>query len=430
MWINSHWECILPLTLTLSFHPSNNPRNVKVLWDYFSRLREMEISPEKYDRYLQGIMGSLGTEKVAEGWLEMHLELSKVFAEYMALRKSEGLVIDLVDQLEMLSQWSQTPQGGKFFDKFRYVLLDDLQDCTPRQFRLLKKVVAGKSFLASGDDDQSIFGYRGASQTIFRTFMETFPKAEVVTFRNNHRCSVPILEASRRLISHNPSRMESSLGIPKESVNVYPVSKTSDPPGVFHWSFLTQAEEEESVAAKIQRLLSEAEAAGEALPSIGVLLRTNTDLERVTQRLAKLGIPVKFSGLFFNSPEIRLLTSFLQSLAFPSDSQPLYSLLTSSLYSLPPSDLALLTEMHFKSQIPLREVLKRIVRGEESLFNFSEASIETCNKVMLDLEHFESLMTRLTTVELIYSFLTETHILDSLLHPKTALAEEQVRSFV
>ena len=94
--------------------------------------------------------------------------------------------------------------------RYRYILVDEFQDTNFVQFELVKMLAAGhRNLTVVGDDDQSIFRFRGASLSNILEFEEVFPEAKRIVLTRNYRSTQPILDASYRLIQHNnPNRLE------------------------------------------------------------------------------------------------------------------------------------------------------------------------------------------------------------------------------
>jgi superfamily I DNA/RNA helicase len=226
-----------------------------------------------------------------------------------------------------------------------------------------------KTVTATGDDDQAIFSFKGASSGIFKvrissgstdvvqSFLDAFPETKLFNFVNNYRSPPDLIKAERRLISHNPNRLEVLYGISKEMKTVF---EDSDPneKAVHHLNFPTKMEEEEGVAAKIEELITAP--TGETEPAIAVLVRNNSDIPKFAKRLMQREVPVNFSGVSYDEPEISLLMTFLSTIIQPSNSKSLYNLIISPAYSFPPSDLAKITEIHIRNKVTLREVLKQV----------------------------------------------------------------------
>ena len=106
----------------------------------------------------------------------------------------------------------------RYQERYRYLLIDEFQDIAPLQYRLVKQLAAPEDNLfIVGDDDQSIYGFRGARPDIMKNFLEEYPEAEVVTLQINYRSTPQVVEAAGRLIAHNKNRFAKEISAAKES---------------------------------------------------------------------------------------------------------------------------------------------------------------------------------------------------------------------
>jgi DNA helicase-2/ATP-dependent DNA helicase PcrA len=158
---------------------------------------------------------------------------------------------------------------------------------------------------------------------VFQLFGATYPEANVVVLSNNYRSTSDILLSSRRLISHNPNRMEFKYGISKASKNVYERHKkdSDQVPAVHHLNFSSTTEEEEAVVEKIKEIKQNAAEEDQQEPSIAILVRNNADIGRIARKLVQKGIQTNAFGLFYENPEIDLLMNFLSAVVKPSESR-------------------------------------------------------------------------------------------------------------
>ena len=157
-----------------------------------------------------------------------------------------------------------------------------------------------------GDDDQSIYRFRGASRASLARFAKSFPTARTVTLARNHRSSSRILSAASALISHNPERLPKSLSSRNRAGE--PVRVLGCPDGL---------SEAAAIAEEAERLV----AAGTPLRQIAVLCRTNAIARPIAAALSRRGLPHVVTGGngFFDRPEIRDVIAMLRVLLDPND---------------------------------------------------------------------------------------------------------------
>lgn len=192
-------------------------------------------------------------------------------------RRNEKIDFDdmLTECYEVLSQDEKTRKMWQ--DRFDYILVDEFQDVNRAQYACLQMLAAPKNNLfVVGDDDQSIYGFRGASPSFMLDFPKDFPGTEKVFLDVNYRCSGRIIRLASQVIGTNMSRYEKNIKGDRdlgERINVF-VAKDS-------------GEEAELIAQKIARLLEE----GMPIEEIAVIFRTNIQGGAFARALFRRGIP-------------------------------------------------------------------------------------------------------------------------------------------
>ncbi len=192
-------------------------------------------------------------------------------------RRNEKIDFDdmLTECYEVLSQDEKTRKMWQ--DRFDYILVDEFQDVNRAQYACLQMLAAPKNNLfVVGDDDQSIYGFRGASPSFMLDFPKDFPGTEKVFLDVNYRCSGRIIRLASQVIGTNMSRYEKNIKGDRdlgERINIF-VAKDS-------------GEEAELIAQKIARLLEE----GMPIEEIAVIFRTNIQGGAFARALFRRGIP-------------------------------------------------------------------------------------------------------------------------------------------
>ena len=190
-----------------------------------------------------------------------------------------------------------------------------------------------------GDDDQSIYRFRGAAMSNIVEFRDRDPRAGLVVLRRNYRSRTGILAASHRLIRFNdPDRLEVRAGIDKRLRAMRP-----EPPAgrrraaVRQMTFATGSEEADWVAAEIARRI----AAGATPRDHAILIRSNAEADPILRSLNLAGVAWRFSGTsgLYARPEVRLLLAFLRAVADLGSSVDVYALAASETYGLGGDDL-------------------------------------------------------------------------------------------
>jgi DNA helicase-2/ATP-dependent DNA helicase PcrA len=186
-----------------------------------------------------------------------------------------------------------------------HVLVDEYQDLNLAQERLVELIAGGGQPFVVGDDDQSIYRFRGASRASLERFLRAFPAANTVTLARNHRSSRRIVATASALIANNPDRLSKQLHS----------SQGGDK--VELWSCPDGATEADAIAREAERLI----ASGVAPSDIAVLCRTNAIARPIAGALAAHALPhVVIGGHGFNDrPEIKDVIALLRILRDPGD---------------------------------------------------------------------------------------------------------------
>jgi DNA helicase-2/ATP-dependent DNA helicase PcrA len=211
----------------------------------------------------------------------------------------------------------------RYGELYPHVLVDEYQDLNLAQERLVELVAQGRAPFVVGDDDQSIYRFRGASRASLERFLSHFPTALTVTLGRNHRSSRRIVAAASTLIANNAERL------PKQLRS----SRAGDK--VALWLCPDGITEASAIVAEAARLVGE----GMALSEIAVLCRTNAIARPVATALAAHGLPhVVIGGHgFHDQPEVRDAIALLRVLRDPSDVVALARVLTRPPLGLDPS---------------------------------------------------------------------------------------------
>jgi DNA helicase-2/ATP-dependent DNA helicase PcrA len=191
--------------------------------------------------------------------------------------------------------------------RFRYLLIDEFQDTNRLQYRWLKMFAGPASRLfAVGDDDQSIYGFRGANVGNLAEFEKEFSRGKVIRLEQNYRSHGNILDAANALISNNRNRL---------GKNLWTSAGTGDPLRVFEGE--SDADEARFIAEEVGALRRE----GMRLVDIAVLYRSNAQSRVLEHALFGAAIPYRvYGGLrFFERAEVKHALAYLRLIASPAD---------------------------------------------------------------------------------------------------------------
>src|SRR5204862_238163 len=213
-------QCEIALPLK-RYRPAGDPlQHVRALLDLFGRARDEDVSPEAYIAYAKGLRDAVGDSLDADVKADeasSHEELAATYEAYTRIKDRHG-VVDFGDQIALtLKLLREHPAAAaRLRNRFRYILVDEFQDTNDAQFELLRLLAEPhRNITVVGDDDQSIFAWRGGTLRNFDRFRESYPDHTTVPLIENRRSSQGLLDAAYRLITKNPERLETALGIDK-----------------------------------------------------------------------------------------------------------------------------------------------------------------------------------------------------------------------
>ena len=234
--------------------------------------------------------------------------LANVYTEYQRrLNESNSLDFDdlIVRTIDLLERDKTVRE--KYQRKFEYVLVDEYQDVNAAQYRLVALLAAHHgNITVVGDDDQSIYSWRGSDYRMILRFEEDFPGAAVFKLEENYRSSGRILDAANTLVANNRSRAAKKLFTSRgegDPITVYPAA--------------TERDEARYVVEKVKSLVRE----GAAYRDFVVLYRTNAQSRVFEEALLAEGIPYRVIGGvgFYARTEIKDVVAYLRYIMNSSD---------------------------------------------------------------------------------------------------------------
>ena len=233
----------------------------------------------------------------------------EIFREYQKrLAAADALDFDdlLLKTVELFTSVPEVLQ--KYRDKFSYVLVDEYQDTNTIQYRIVKLLCSEKrNICVVGDDDQSIYGWRGADIRNILDFENDFPGAKVVRLEQNYRSTKPILDKANLVIQNNKGRKEKKLWTDRK--NGEPVE-------------LIISDSERDEAYKIATIIAQGHRRGRSYNDYAVLYRTHAQSRTIETTLQQsFNIPVSLIGgtRFYEYKEIKDILAYLRLAANTND---------------------------------------------------------------------------------------------------------------
>nr|WP_271206089.1 UvrD-helicase domain-containing protein [Methylopila jiangsuensis] len=241
----------------------------------------------------------------------------------------------------------------QYHRRFRYMLVDEYQDTNVAQYLWLRLLARGSTNLACvGDDDQSIYGWRGAEVENILRFDRDFPGAKVVRLERNYRSTGHILNAASHLIAHNQGRLGKTLKPQTELGDKVTVAGAWD-----------SGEEARQIGDEIEALQSK----GHKLDEIAILVRASFQMREFEERFITLGLPYRVIGgpRFYERAEIRDAMAYLRVVASPADGLAFERIVNTPKRGLGDAALKQITERSRADEVPMLEAARRLVAGPD-----------------------------------------------------------------
>ncbi|MEW6768796.1 MAG: UvrD-helicase domain-containing protein [Pseudomonadota bacterium] len=259
----------------------------------------------------------------------------------------------------------------QYQNRFRFILVDEYQDTNVAQYLWLRLLAqapsspvaiadgasapslsAPKNICCVGDDDQSIYGWRGAEVDNILRFEHDFPGAKVIRLERNYRSTGHILAAASHLIAHNEGRLGKTLRT--EDVDGEKVTVTGS------WD---SEEEARGIGEEIEQL----QRAGSKLNEIAILVRASFQMREFEDRFVTLGMPYRVIGgpRFYERAEVRDALAYLRVINSPADDLAFERIVNVPKRGLGDATLQLLHDIGRKRKIPLMEAARSIIETDE-----------------------------------------------------------------
>ncbi|HET7099206.1 MAG TPA: ATP-dependent DNA helicase [Patescibacteria group bacterium] len=408
------------------FRPLGNPNKfIDGLLNHFSRLQDECVSPTEYISWVNSKHKSRNPKQTIEEKLEIQKakELASAHKKYNELKIKEN-VMDFGDLItNTIKLFKERPNILKIYQgKFKYVLIDEFQDTNFAQNQLAI-MLAGKNqnITVVGDDDQSIYRFRGAAISNIIQFRKHFPKTKVVVLTKNYRSTQEILDRSYDLIQHNnPDRLEVVEKISKKLV-----AETRNKKQKIKFIHTeTAGDEAREVIKTIIQLASKDK---HEYKDIAILVRANNHSDPFIREMERQGIPNQFLGPsnLFEKEEIMDLISYLKVLYNPNDSESFYRLLSSDIFNISPIDLIKISSHAKKTSLSIFEV---VTESDPPSHKATEGQVQIKKILELINKHLK-LIKKQTAGEILYDYINEVGLLQKLVENSEDIKAKNIAKF-
>ena len=268
--------------------------------------RELQFTPDALDVYKIGnLFSNIKTgRKTWDGANDMYKELYEGYQSGLKLFNA----VDFDDLIMLpIKLFRDFPDVlARYKERYKYIMVDEFQDTSHQQYEMMR-LLADKNVAVVGDDDQSIYSWRGADYKNIVQFEKDFPDVKEIRLEQNYRSTETILAAANGVISHNTNRKDKKLWSGNGSGKPIEI-------------FMPENENAEAdfIAESIQGIAMEEE---RKYADFGILIRANTQSRAIEEALLQANIPYTMSGgtSFFERKEIKDVISYLRVIANHDD---------------------------------------------------------------------------------------------------------------
>ncbi len=311
------------------------PDEIQALQGLVSRAKNGGLSPD---------------EATAMARSTRELEAAELYGRYQA-RLAAFNAVDFDDLIRLPVQLLENDEGLRlgWRERIGYLLVDECQDTNDVQYRLLKAIAGPKgNFTCVGDDDQSIYAWRGANPENLSALGKDYPTLEIVKLEQNYRCSNRVLRAANALIANNPHEHLKTLW-----------SAQADGERIRIWECRDHAHEAERVAAELQFLKSSEKMEWN---ECCILFRSNFQSRALEKALQLMRVPYHLSGgtAFLERAEVKDALSWLRLIANPDDDSAFLRAVQSPKREVGATTLARLSELSRQAQMPMSRAIESI----------------------------------------------------------------------
>ena len=382
-------------------------------------LREMDLDDKRYPPRM--VLGRIHKEKQeARGPEDMSVDsyvdeaIVKIYERYEAHLKSSNAVDfeDLILNVVRILEKGQPVDANAIRKRFEYVLVDEFQDTNGTQYRLLRELTKEHHNLCVvGDDDQSIYRWRGADVRNIRNFRKDFPESIVVKLEQNYRSSARIVRAALGVIEPSAQREPKELWTANDDGGPVEVVGTKD---------------ERDEAAHVVRVIQESRASGIDPREIAVFYRVHAQSRVLEEALRAANMPYQIIGgmKFYERAEVKDALSYMRVLANPQSDVDLLRVINSPSRGIGQTTLERLTALATSLGISIFEAMDRLGEATD-IANAARKRLTAVKELLDSLREDSRKSTPLHTLEAI---LTRTGYMAALEAEDSAESDSRVEN--
>jgi DNA helicase II / ATP-dependent DNA helicase PcrA len=303
---------------------------------------------------------------------QSEIDMSIIFPKYQQLLRESNLV-DFDDLIVLTTTlFRQHPDVLDLFqEKFKYVLIDEYQDTNKSQYNLISMLVSKRrNICCVGDDDQSIYSWRGADVGNILNFQKYFKDAKVITLNANYRSTQNILDIAREIISNNSKRYEKNL-----------TAQIQDQRSAKVITLYDGRQEGDEIAQIIKDLTYSGESSFNK--DMAVLVRTTAQMRAIEESFIKRRIPYKIIGgvKFYERKEIKDAIAYIKLLLSDSDVVSLERIVNVPKRGVGEKTFGSIINYASSNNLPILKALDRMSQNHEFSPKINEAITDLADKI-------------------------------------------------
>lgn len=309
------------------------------------------FTPKGVMAEISGLKNELITCKQYEKISEADFRQSKIARIYSMYQKKlrNNNALDFDDLIfKTIDLFTQIPEILDFYqEKFKYVMVDEYQDTNTAQYQLVRHLSAKyENLCVVGDDDQSIYGWRGANIRNILDFEKDFANAETIKLEQNYRSTQTILYAANAVIGNNKNRKSKSLWTENDEGVGINIIKTQ-----------TQSDEASFIVNEIKELVEN----GKNYNDFALLYRINAQSRTLEEKLVQANIPHRLLGStrFYDRKEIKDILSYLKVLNNPSDDLAIKRIINVPKRGIGDTTINKVSDFAYENDIDFIEILRK-----------------------------------------------------------------------
>ncbi|SFZ98740.1 ATP-dependent DNA helicase UvrD/PcrA/Rep, epsilon proteobacterial type 2 [hydrothermal vent metagenome] len=310
--------------------------------------------------------------------LSDYKQIAKIYEVYQAHIEESNLV-DFDDLLmltyKILDENEELRKETS--NRYKYIMVDEYQDTNELQYRILEHLCSEhENICVVGDDDQSIYGWRGANIRNILEFASNFKNTKTIKLETNYRSTEPILKAANTLIEHNSTRLGKKLTSHKGKGQEVKLLHSLD-----------ESLEAKSIAHEVQKLLDK----GTNPDEIAVLYRINALSRSLEEGFSKEGLSFKLIGgmRFYERAEIKDIISYLRVLSNPHDDFSLIRIINKPKRGIGKASIDKLKKAAFDNKMSIFGYIEQSLAGQQELVISKKVS-QSLTKLLEDIKVLKS----------------------------------------